>query len=228
MRLSDIPKGFRAIKRVALPLVNVPSQFSADVPELNEQRARDCADAVAAGEPVIPDEVMVGLRVLTVDEMVTVYEKAGEFARKHGVTEPNESNPIYNVGVSIYVSALACCDVDSDPKDPMPFFGKRGDIESAALELLSSPHIGRDGIAYLAEQQELWQDMANPRANRIPPQKHYETIVQLADSDVNRALKGFLALRPGMLFHLMRSMAVQLLSLLNQKSSSGAISPETT
>ena len=226
MRLSDIATGTRAIKRVPLPLVNVPSKFSSDVPELLEQREKDRADALANGQP-FPDEITVGLRVLLSGELVEVYENAARFAKEHGVSEPNESDPIYNLGVSIYICAMSCVDPDSDPRNPVRFFG-RGDLESAAAELLSSPHIGRDGLAYLAEQQELWQDLSNPRANKIPPHKFYDVIVAMANEDANKALKDFLALRPGMLFHLLRSMAVQLVSLLKLKFTPGVTSQETT
>lgn len=225
-KLSDLFKGHRAIKRVALPLVNVPSHHSPDVPELAAQRESDRALAISLGEPVIPDTVDVGLRVLTLEELATVYQKAGEFARERGVKEPNETDPIYNLGVSIYICAIACVDPDSDPKNPEPFFGKRGDLGSAALELLSSPHIGRDGIAYLAEQHEAWQDEANPQANKIPPSKLYDLVVEFADKNERKGLASFLALRPGMRWRCMRFMASQLVNLPQFKSFFGASYPE--
>lgn len=227
-KLSQIAKGTRAIKRVALPLVNVPSFLSPDIPELAAQRASDRAAAIENGEPATPDEVIVGLRVLTLAELTEVFEKAGDFARKHGVKEPNETDPIYVLGESIYLCAMACVDPDSDARNPEPFFGTRGDLESAALELLSSPHIGRDGIAYLRETQEAWQDMCNPRANKVPPSVFYESIVSLADKEPDVALRTFLAYRPAMHFHLLRTMAGLLVNLQPGKFSPGATLAETT
>jgi hypothetical protein len=226
-KLSDISKGTRAIKRIALPLVNVPCFINPDVPELAAQRENDAATATMNGEPAIPDEVMVGLRILTLNELTTVYEKAGNFARERGVKEPNEADPIYNLGVSIYICAMACVDPDSDVKNPEPFFGTRGDLESAARELLDSVHIGRDGIAYLAEAHEAWQDICNPRANRIAPNVFYDTVVAMADDNPDKALATFLALRPGMLLASFRTMGRLLLTLLPEKSSYGAISVAT-
>lgn len=226
-KLSDLFKGHRAIKRIPLPLVNVPSTFSPEVPEAIAQRESDRAMAKASGEPA-PDTIQVGLRVLTLEELATVLEKAGNFARERGVKEPNNSDPIYNLGVSIYTCALACVDPDSDPKDPDPFFGKRGDVESAALELLKSPHIGRDGIAYLAEQHETWQDYVNPQANKIHPKQMYDLVVALADKDESKGLQSFLALRLGMRWRLMLFMASLLISLPQFKSFFGASSPETS
>lgn len=227
-KLSSIAKGNRAIKKVALPLVNVPNFLSPDVPELAAQRESDRAAAIENGEPANPDEVIVGLRVLTLEELTTVYEKAGDFARKRGVKEPNDTDPIYSLGISVYLCAIACVDPDSDVKDPDPFFGKRGDPESAALELLASPHIGRDGIAYLAETQEAWQDMCNPRANKVPPSVFYESIVALADKDPDIALRTFLGCRAAMHFRLLRTMAGLLVNLQQGKSLPGATLAEMT
>lgn len=227
-RLSDIAKGTRAIKKVALHLVNVPNFLTPDVPELVAQRESDKASAELNGEPAIPDEVTVGLRILTLQELTTVYEKAGAFARERGVKEPNEADPIYNLGVSIYICAIACVDPDSDVKNPEPFFGTRGDIESAALELLDSVHIGRDGIAYLAEQHEAWQDICNPRANKVPPSVLYDLVVSAADDDPDVALKTFLGLRPGMQFRSWRFMANLFKNLPFLNASSGATLAETT
>lgn len=226
-KLSDVAKGNRAIKKVALPLVNVPSYINPDVPELAAQRESDRALAVEKGEPATPDEVMVGLRVLTLDELTTVYEKAGDFARSRGVKEPNDTDPIYALGLSIYLCAIACVDPDSDVKDPEPFFGARADLESGALELLSSPHIGRDGIAYLAESQEAWQDICNPRANKVPPSVFYDSIVSLADKNPDVALRTFLGYRPAMHFHLLRTLAGLQVNLQQDKFFNGATLAET-
>lgn len=223
-KLSDIMKGHRAIKKVALPLVNVPSFVSPDVPELVAQRE---SDATTNGVPANKSEIQVGLRVLTLGELATIYQKAGDFARERGVKEPNETDPVYALGLSIYTCAIACVDPDSNVKDPDPFFGTRGDLESAARELLESVHIGRDGIAYLAEQHENWQDACNPQANRVPAHVFYDLIVEMSDDNPDKALKTFLGLRPGMRLRFMTFMAKLLKTLHSEKSSSGATLVET-
>lgn len=223
-KLSSILKGHRAIKKVALPLVNVSSFVNPDVPELVAQRE---SDATANGEPANQSEIQVGLRVITLNELATIYQKAGDFARERGVKEPNETDPIYALGQAIYTCAIACVDPDSDVKDPEPFFGTRGDLESAARELLDSVHIGRDGIAYLAEQHENWQDACNPQANRVSPSVFYDLIVKMADDNPDKALETFLALRPGMRLRFMTFMAKLLKTLHSEKSSSGVTSAET-
>jgi hypothetical protein len=226
MKLKDIRLGTRAVKRIKLPLVNVPSSLTPDVPELMAQRAIDANAAIEAGEQPTPSEVMVGVRVLTPGELATVYEKASEFARSKGA-ESRDTDPIYNLGVNVYLCAIACVDPDSDVRDPDPFFGERGDVESAALELFGSPHIGREGLQYLAQAQQLWQDTCSPSAMRMSPRDMVEA-VRKAGGDQEEAFATFLALRPGMQWASWRFMASQLSILLTPKSSDTSTTSTTS
>lgn len=212
MRLRDLQKGTRAVKRVKLPLVNRPSSLTPDVPELMTQRALDANRAIEAGDKPMPDEVWVGVRVLTASELAEVYAKASEFARSKGA-EPRETDPIYNLGVNVYLCAIACVDPDSDANDPMPFFGERGDLGSAALELFASPHIGREGLQYLAAAQQLWQDVCSPSAMRMSPRDMVEAVRKIGGDDQEVAFETFLALRPGTQWACFRFTAAQLLIL---------------
>lgn len=215
MRHRDIQKGTRAIKRVPLPLVNVPSALLPDVPELAEQRARDKAAASpgqALPEAPVPE---VGLRVLTGTELRVIAEKARQFAKQ--TDKVNEEDPLYQLGRSVYTLAVACVDPSSDPANPTPFFGELGDVDSAANEILDSAHLGRDGITYLVEAQELWQDLCNPQGLKVGGERMGELIAEIgADPDYRR----FLALRPGMRWILLRTMAVLLTNSPNFNSSS--------
>jgi hypothetical protein len=224
VRHRDIQQGTRAIKRVAFPLVNVPSaMLPDDVPELAEQRARDQAAASpgqALPEVPVPE---VGLRVLTGTELKIIAAKAREFS---GQTpdKVNEEDPLYALGKSAYTLALACVDPNSDPVNPTPFFGEPGDVDGAAREILDSVNLGRDGITYLAEAHELWQDLCNPQALRITGQRMSEVIGQIAaDPD----FRSFLALRPGMRWLLLRTMAALLVNLQSSSSVSGESSTAT-
>jgi len=216
-RFSEVTKGHRAIKRVRVPLVNVQATFSAAVPELDAQRARDGAGQTGHE---------AGVRVLTVGELAIVYEKAGKFARDRGVSEPNDTDPIYNLGYSVYLCAIAYVDPDSDVADPEPYFGSRGDVESAAAQIISSPHIGRDGIAYLAEQQEAWQGQVSPQTRHMPAHRLHELTEQLANEEA--AERTFLGLGPGMRFLYVHSMAKLLSSSPTLRSLFGATSPESS
>lgn len=187
-----------------------------DVPELAEQRARDQA-AASPGQalPEVPAPE-VGLRVLTGTELRLVAEKAREFAKQPD--KVNEDDPLYALGKSVYTLAVACVDPSSDPASPTPFFGEPGDVESAAREILDSVNLGRDGITYLAEAHEIWQDLCNPQALRVSGQRLGEIIGEIAaDPDYRR----FLALRPGMRWILLRTTAALLTNSPNFSSYSG-------
>lgn len=224
MKLKDIMGGTRAIKRVSLPLVNVPCSLLPDIPELAEQRAKDAQTAASAGAPEVPAAVEVGLRVLTGDEFLSVYEKARKMAEARGSTRADESDPVYNMAESVYICALACVDPDSDPHNPEPFFGQKGDVESGVKEILASIHIGRDGLIFLAEQQEHWQDVCNPQGLKMSPERMFTLVGEVAASD---DAAPFLRLRPGMRWSFARFMALLVVSSQMDKSLSGSTSPES-
>jgi hypothetical protein len=231
MRLRHIPAGTRAIKRVVLPRVNVPGPALPDQPELAQQRDSDRAALDPNAPPDSPpgasviSEPEVGLRVLTGGESAMVIQKAGEYARANGGTGALD-DPLYGLGIQAYTLALACVDPDTDPKNPDPFFGEVGDLtlESAAQEILSTPHLGRDGIVFLYEAQELWQDMCSPQAHKIGAQEFMRVIGETVATGDPR---GFLALRPGTRFSCFHSMAQLYLSSQMDKSGTGSSSPES-
>lgn len=212
MKFRDVIKGKRAIKRVALPLANTPSYLTLP----------------AEGVEPAGEQVIVGVRVLDGEEQALVNELSAEWALNRGARELTDRDPQYNLGVSVFTCVIACVDPDSDPSNPEPFFGSRGDYKSAAAELLCSPDIGRDGIIYLAEAQATWQDLCSPQAKKISPSKLHEATGDLASNDPEVALRAFLALAPGTRFILSRSMAVQLLSSATPKYPSGATLPDTS
>jgi hypothetical protein len=219
-RLKDFKAGTRAIKRVAFPLVNVPCSLLPDIPELAEQRAKDGVDN--SDSSPVPE---IGLRVLLPEEQATAYDKALAFAKKHGSDKADTSDPNYNLGLSVYMLALSAVDPDSNAADPIPFFGEKGDVESAALAILSTPHLTRDGIIYLAEAQELWQSMCSPQANKIGAQRMWELVGEVAASN---DASPFLLLQPAARWSFTRFMAVLLANSVMFKSVSGPDSPEST
>jgi hypothetical protein len=223
VKYRDIAMGTRAIKRVPLPQVNVPSGLTSDVPELATQREQDRNAASPSGVAPEAQVPQVGLRILTGVEYVTVAEKALAFAKSRGSNKADGDDPIYNLGTAVYTLALACVDPDSDPRDPDPFFGERGDLESAVEQILESPHLGRDGIFFLSEAHELWQDVCNPRALKLSPQAMYAQVAEIAQK---ADITGFLALRPGMQWNFVLFMASLLWNLLKDKSVFSAVWPD--
>lgn len=221
MKLKDIIAGTRAIHRVRLPLVNVPS-VDAALPELAEQRARDQAAAPQGQAAFCLDSVEVGIRVLLGIESQEVMRCALAYAERNGSKNPVPGDPLYDFGWRLYTVALAAVDPDSDPKSPEPFFGVRGNLESAVEEILSSPHIGRDGILYLSEQQEFWQDLLNPQRLKLSLEQYWAKVGEVATA---KDAGPFLELQPATRWSFARFMASQLLNLLDPKSSSTASSP---
>lgn len=222
MKLKDIIAGTRAIHRVRLPLVNVPSGDFAALHELAEQRARDQAAAPAGQAAFSFDHVEVGLRVLLGVETQQALKSARDYAERNGSKMPSPGDPLYDFGWRLYTIALAAVDPDSDPKNPEPFFGERGNLDSAVEEILASPHIGRDGILYLSEQQEFWQDLLNPQQLRLSLEQLWQKVGEVAAS---RDARPFLELQPATRWIFARFMASQLLNSPDLKSSSGVDSP---
>lgn len=209
MKLKDIISGTRAIHRVRLPLVNVPSGDAAALPELVAQRERDQAASPPGVAAFSLGYVECGVRVLTGLETQEVLKHAEAYAERNGSKRASPGDPLYDFGQRLYTVALATVDPDSNPSDPDPFFGERGNVESAVQAILESPHIGRDGILYLSERQEYWQDMLNPQELKATPERLYELVGEVATS---RDAGPFWRLRPGMQWALARFMATQLLA----------------
>lgn len=235
MKFKDIPLGLRAIRRVDLPLVNVPCALLPDIPELAAQRQKDAEAAASQGAPAVPGSVEVGLRVLTGDESLLIERLSRKMADKNGARALDSSDAIFYMAQSLYTCIVACVDPDSSPKDPDPFFGirprKGGSFEELEIDLqvgidsvLGSPHVGRDGIFFLAEQHALWQDLCNPQALKMSPQRMWDLVGEVAASVDDRP---FSLLRPGMQLSFARFMAATLWSSLMSKSPSGSDSLES-
>jgi len=210
-RLSDLQAGTRAIHRVVLPLVNTRAVGLPDLPELAEQRA---ADAASNGGDSAPATVEVGLRILTGGETAGILERARAFARGKGVDDPKEGDPLYELGRMVHTILLAAVDPESPPGAATPFF-------ASTSEILDSPHIGRDGIVYLAECQESWQDVCSPQVGKVSPDELLEYVGRLAADSTSTF---FVSLRPGTRWSLARTTALLLLDSLTLRSASGSTS----
>jgi len=220
-KASQLLKGKRAVHRVRFPLVNFGCSLLPDVPDLAEQRKAD----EAAWQAEHPDEVAVespevGLRILTGFETAEVLEQARAFAKARGVEDPRPGDGEYQLGLWVYTLLLSCVDPDTanGPGDPEPFF-------DSAEQILNSTDLGRDGICYLAEQQELWQDQCSPQALTLTEEQLWEHIAELKGPD---GLRFFGQLRPGMRLTLVTFLASRLLSLQIFKSELSCLDESNT
>jgi hypothetical protein len=160
----------------------------------------------------------VGLRALTGIEWAEVLRQASDFATSRG-GKADDSDERYQLGKMAHALALGCVDPD-DPQDGLFFDG-------GVQQILDSVDLGRDGIAYLYEQLEVWQDETHPQQLTMGPHELDGAIAQLA-GDEESSQRFFSNLRRGMQWRCARFMALMLLSFLGSKSGSGTESQATS
>lgn len=208
MKASALIKGRRAIKRVKLPLANAGHLLGSQPPEL---AAAQQEAGVSTQEA--PD---VGIRALTGWEWSDVLTLAGDFATSRG-GKADDTDELYQLGKMAHALLHGCVDPD-DPQHGAFFDG-------GLDQILHSTDLGRDGIAYLYEQIELWQDLTAPQLLKMEATEVEGAIEELAGPEES-SLRFFTELRPGTRWRFMRSMAFLLQSLLNSRSTSGGGSAE--
>lgn len=208
MRLRDIEKGKRAIKRVPF---------------------RPATGAAQPGRaPLEPhaDEVALGVRVMTGEETAEVYKRARADASAAGVDQWDEDDPICRLHRMVHTVALCCIEVPDDPgapipDEPRPFF-------ESAEEIRSSHLVGRDNIVYLFDCIEEWQmDCGGVLEKNLTPEQVIGIMLQeaerpeSADSPLDR-------MRPGLRRSCFRTSGALLGSLLQDRSHSSSPGDSST
>jgi len=199
-KLRDVAKGTLAVKPVTLRLANAvaqPGQTPSDE----------------------PTEFKLGLRVLTGDETIEVYEKAAAAAKAKGIAEWDEEHPICALYVMVNRLALAGVDVDEAsglPPDP----GKLTPCFASADEILASALIGTENIVWLNSQWVEWQDEHSPLTTKFSFEQAVGMMLQ--DLDRKDGDPGPLASLPrATLVSFTRTMGALWLSSLKLRSPSG-------
>jgi hypothetical protein len=162
---SQITKGTRARKTVALPMGNGP----AFRPEMEEGGAVRFSPA--------GDFIPVDLRPLSPGELADALSKARARAIALGVVDPSDGNHIYDLAEMEYTLAMACVDHDSPADAPRPFFD--GGVE----QIRSSAELGRDRLAFLFEQFQLFQDECSPTIAKVSAAEFMGSIAMLAGDE---------------------------------------------
>jgi hypothetical protein len=196
LKLKQLALGVRAVKAVPFRLANAPEPPA-------EEGVED------------PHVHMVGVRVMTGTEIADAYEKAQTDAAKRGVKEWLDTHPLCRLHLMAHTLAIAC--VDNEKRDE-PFF-------VSADEVMSSPEIGGDNIAYLFEQQGAWQaeNSLNTKG------KTAEEVIGLLVVEAARTENDkspFADMPRASLLNCIRTMAHLLLSFVTDRSGSG--SPDAT
>src|SRR5690606_28166855 len=140
-------------------------------------------------------------------------EYALKYAKDGGVSDPKAGHPLYEMGIRIKTLHLACLDPDhSNPDSPDARFFSSED------EIRQDWTLGRDGIWYLYDLQEAWQDACAPQPAKMGLGEFFKEVGLLAESDDPFYFERF---RPAMRASFARTMAKQLLILLQLKSEPG-------
>ena len=190
---SNIVKGKRARKTIELPLVGTKLD-----PKTGEW---------------VGDTIKLDIRILTGTEQIAALERAMATAKSKGVDKPEDGDPIYDLALVSETLALACIDSDSPESAPVPFF-------SSATEILESPILTKDHLAFLSESLLSWQDDCSPRLFSASKDDSAIAAARLAKANLPEAQRFLLRMQPGMLVSFVHFMAVQLSILQTYKSSS--------
>lgn len=199
MKFSQISTNKRAIKVVRFRLGNAP------VP-----------DGLAATDPIPDDEYThkVGLRVLTGAEVAQVYANARADAKSKGSETWLDDDPLCRLYEMAHTVHVACVDPDSG-ESCEPFF-------ASVNEVLTSPALGSDNIAYLHEQQGIWQDECSLKTEGRTIEEVMGFVVAEAERPEN--VESPLArMRPSTRENLVRTMAGLLYLSVRERSLSGSI-----
>lgn len=160
--------------------------------------------------------LLVDVRPLTTAEEIDALARARAYAVEHGLPDPKEGQPVYDLAVMAHVLLLAAVDHDSPAEAPAPFFD--------AIEQPLS--LDRDALQLLYEGQVAWQEECSPRKTELTPGEYAGLVMRLAEGD-GSADDPFLRRLPrAVLVSCMRTMASQLLGSPPLRSlSSSATSP---
>ncbi len=199
MKLHQIAKGTRSVKRVPFRIANAPDVTDGDW-------EKD------------PNTIEIGIRALTPAESSEVLEKARDAAEKAGVKEWLATHPLCELHLMVQLVTVACVDSEAPSE---PFF-------RSAQEVLDSPEVAGDNLAYLAQQVKAWNDQLGPREPEMTGAQLISAVVREAERPENAPETFFSRLRPSSQVSFMRSTCKLLTSLLTGRSLSGLPEPTSS
>ncbi len=207
-KFSDVIEGVRARKLVKLPLPG----------------------ASVDGETGAWRGPTLDLYVCPLEDDTEVLRVALAHARKHGLDDPGEGDPLYDQARMIQTLALACVTVESTPDSPELFFdgvdAKTKETIGAFTQIQRSAIMTPEVIAYLYLQQQVFQDEVNPLLKTMSPGEFMAAAIKTAQGDMSF----FVNSRPGMQWSFLLTTVKQLLASLSLNSTFSMSSepPEAT
>ncbi len=209
-KFSDVIQGARARKPIKLPLPGA---------QIDSETGQWLGATV---------DLLV--RPLIDEEHTRVLKHALAFARKNGLEEPGEGDPLYERGRMLETLAIACLDTDSTDDLPIPFFdgidAKTKEHVGAVAQIQRSEIMTPEVVSYLFLQQQMFQDEVNPLLHTMSPGEYMAAAIKTAQGDMSF----FVNSRPGMQWSFVLTTVKQLLSALSLNSTFSMSSepPEAT
>lgn len=192
-RFSDIQGGITSRKSVKLPLPGT---------------RLDPATGLWDG-----DTLTIDVRVLLPGELALAEERAIAYATGKGGI-PKEGERLYDIAIAVYTVHASALDA-AEPVVEVPFF----DCSPDELFLDKRRRLHLDTIAYLYEEQQLWQAQVSPRAGFVTPTELLEVVRKIGGNSEEAAFF-FTRLRPAARLICLHTMACLLADSLDPKSSS--------
>lgn len=170
------------------------------------------------GQPPDAKPLECAVRALNDIEEERVLAAAVRRAKSQGADKAEPGDPLYDLALMVETIAIACLDKDSPTESRQPFFDKGSDQVREFF--------GREATALIYGKQQSYQDRVGPSIKRLGPIEYYGGFSILGGEDEREARDFFERCSVGLQWSYMRTMAVQLLSSLQPKSSSGQTSAD--
>jgi len=151
--------------------------------------------------------VDVDVRVLGADEDIDIAADSVKFAKSKGIESPAPGDEVYDRAERALTLLRACVDHESPEEAPVPFF-------ASLDEILTSPDLARDHIAYLVEEQVRWQEECSPRRRTLSTAEYIVAVAKSAEGDMGP----FVNMVPGLLWGFVHTMALQLIDSQTDRS----------
>lgn len=151
------------------------------------------------------------LRVLRESDDIAALSWARAYATRMGIASAGEDEPIYSKALMAARLARACLTEDSDAKTQTPFF-------ASADAILDAEALAGDRLAYVYELYEIHRDLVSPMAKTIGVHKLLDLAKEMVES---KGPGPFVALRPGLRWIFVRTLAATLMTFWTSKSPPG-------
>lgn len=166
------------------------------------------------------DDLVCDVVPLLVDQESRILSEARAYAKAKGIDDPKDGQPLYELGKWVHTLVHACVDPDSPVDNPAPYF------DGGVAQIIDpAKGLDRDRVALLYKYWEAWQDECSPPPRSMTSAEYYAHVIGCAESEEG-AMLPFEPLRPAIQRNFVRTMARQVIELLQLKSHFGSPSAD--